>query len=92
MKITVKGHPDAAVEEEVSLDHCSSPPSSGSASTWPKRCGCGAVWVATAWHRLENVGIWDDGVDAIELRHCVCGSTISMRVAVVAATRQSAPP
>jgi len=51
------------------------------------------VWGATAWRRLENVGVWDDGVDTIELRHCVCRSTISMLVAVVAATvSQSAAP
>ncbi len=33
--------------------------------------------------KLEYVGIMDDGVDRIELRHCTCGSTISMLASVV---------
>jgi hypothetical protein len=34
--------------------------------------------------KLEYVGIMDDGVDRVELRHCTCGSTISMLASVVA--------
>ena len=51
---------------------------------FPKRCACGRIWRREAWMTLEYVGIMDDGVDRIELRHCTCGSTISMLASVVA--------
>jgi hypothetical protein len=40
-------------------------------------------WSAAEWPRLKWVGLMDDGVDRAELRHCICGSTISMPASVV---------
>jgi hypothetical protein len=51
--------------------------------TFPKLCGCGRSWSAGEWQRLRWVGVMDDGVDSAELRHCICGSTISMLTSVV---------
>ena len=47
---------------------------------WPKRCGCGASWWPTRFRSLESVGIWRvDDEEELELRNCVCGSTIAVR-------------
>lgn len=46
-----------------------------------KVCGCGAVYDATSWRALPYVGVQrlDDEPD-LELRNCVCGSTIAVPV------------
>jgi hypothetical protein len=54
---------------------------------FPKHCGCGRVWSATTWQWLVYVGIMSDHIDRLELRHCVCGSTIAMHTWVVEKTR-----
>jgi hypothetical protein len=43
------------------------------------------------WLDLERVGIMDDGVDRVELRHCTCGSTISMPASVVVESSRTRP-
>jgi hypothetical protein len=41
-----------------------------------KVCGCGRPYTAAGWARLPRVGVQDDGVERLELRNCLCGSTI----------------
>lgn len=48
------------------------------APTAVKVCGCGMPYTAAGWNRLLLVGEMDDGVDRIEIRQCVCGSTIAV--------------
>ncbi|MDB5216040.1 MAG: hypothetical protein JWO86_3967 [Myxococcaceae bacterium] len=50
---------------------------------FPKRCACGAVWTARTWTTLSYAGRMSDEIDDVELRHCTCGSTISMPIAAV---------
>ena len=44
-----------------------------------KQCACGAVYTPGEWLSLKYVGQMDDGDGGwLELRNCVCGSTIAV--------------
>lgn len=45
-----------------------------------KVCGCGREYDIPTWLALRLNGRQDDGVEAIELRTCHCGSTIAVPV------------
>lgn len=49
---------------------------------WPVRCACGKQYAEERWETLRLVGR-QASTDELELemRICVCGSTISVRVA-----------
>lgn len=52
-------------------------------ATWPKQCSCcGAAWTHEAWNDLPSIGIMPsaDG-ESLELRLCLCRSTLSIPVA-----------
>lgn len=55
---------------------------------FPKNCHCGRSWSLAAWLTLPFVGTMDyhDG-EALELRHCTCGSTIAMLSSAVSTAR-----
>lgn len=47
----------------------------------PKRCRCcGASHDAVSWAALPWVGAFDDEMARLDLRNCVCGSTIAVEV------------
>jgi hypothetical protein len=55
---------------------------------FPKPCGCGLVYEKKQWRELDLVGM-TEGTDStcgkrygpdLELRNCVCGSTIAVPV------------
>lgn len=49
--------------------------------TWPKTCGCGAVWSEEAWERLPYLGVQSGFQDYpdLELRNCGrCSSSIAI--------------
>jgi hypothetical protein len=51
------------------------------ASGWPKRCRCGEEWSREHWPELPLSGRYLAGRDGwIELRTCVCGSTMSIEI------------
>jgi hypothetical protein len=50
----------------------------GRNENFPKTCGCGAVYRTVSWRKLPFVGFGGDDVEALELRNCVCGSTIAI--------------
>lgn len=51
----------------------------GIEENFPKVCSCGASYTEATWKSLEIVGEMHDGEgEAIELRNCPCGSTISI--------------
>lgn len=50
------------------------------AITAAKRCGCGKAYDTRTWEDLTFVGFMEDEVEIIELRNCVCGSTLAMVV------------
>ena len=54
------------------------PDSVDTAVGWPKRCSCGRSYGRSEWARLPFVGKASDSQCHIELRNCVCGSTIAM--------------
>jgi hypothetical protein len=54
---------------------------------WPKVCACGSTYSARGWSSLELVGEHDDGVDLLELRNCVCGSTLAVAIAPARSAR-----
>jgi hypothetical protein len=43
-----------------------------------KVCGCGRQYSKSNWEELPLCGVTDDGVERIELRQCVCESTIAI--------------
>jgi len=44
-----------------------------------KQCGvCGTIYTELAWGRLKHIGDQIDEVEVIELRNCVCGSTLGV--------------
>lgn len=48
---------------------------------FPKRCACGRTYDAETWKALRYVGAMPDGAGgALELRDCVCHSTIAIEV------------
>lgn len=60
------------------------------ASQWPKKCGCGRVYDRRV-NRADGVLLWRDlpfaynYTDAYatqEARHCACGSTIVVNIAI----------
>jgi hypothetical protein len=50
------------------------------ASDWPKVCACGAAWSEEDWSDRPLVGqmALSDDEPPLELRHCMCGSTIAV--------------
>jgi hypothetical protein len=56
--------------------------------TNPKACGCGLVHDTAAWESLPSRGVQAFDADAtgpaeaIELRNCLCGSTLAVGVEV----------
>ena len=42
------------------------------------RCGCGRVFTARQWARLECRGVMEDDVETVELRQCVCDNTLAL--------------
>lgn len=50
------------------------------AFVWVKPCGCGRAYGIAAWSALAYVGRMPSGEEGVELelRNCVCGSTISI--------------
>lgn len=52
-------------------------PTKAAAPPWPKACRCGEVWSRGEWPELPPIGRYLAGADGwIELRTCVCGSTL----------------
>jgi len=47
-----------------------------------KVCGCGRSYSRETWSDLVLAGEQVDEVERSELRHCPCGSTIAVRIAV----------
>jgi hypothetical protein len=45
-----------------------------------KSCACGLNFTAHEWALLALVGTMMDPVESIELRNCLCGSTIAVEV------------
>jgi hypothetical protein len=45
-----------------------------------KRCGCGCEYTPEQWQALPYVGVMRDDVEALELRNCVCGSTLAVEM------------
>lgn len=43
-----------------------------------KECGCGLRYTRAQWETLEYVGKHPDPVEPLELRNCICGSTIAV--------------
>ena len=52
-----------------------------------KLCGCGRLYELQEWEKLHYVGDMDDTVEVLEMRNCVCGSTI----AIVIGTSRKVP-
>jgi hypothetical protein len=49
----------------------------------PKHCNnCGRDHDDVAWQQLEYCGVMSDEVESLELRHCPCGSTLSVEMEV----------
>jgi hypothetical protein len=52
--------------------------------SWPKKCACGHEISEAEWETLHYVGLQkvpaDYGIPDLELRNCVCGSTIAVAV------------
>jgi hypothetical protein len=42
------------------------------------KCGCGRQYSSDEWIALPYVGVMADEVEVVELRNCVCGSTIGV--------------
>lgn len=49
---------------------------------WPKACACGAIWWPARFRALVYVGEWAFEGESLELRNCVCGSTIAIPAGV----------
>ncbi len=45
-----------------------------------KTCGCGRSYTLEQWRKLPWVGEWKDEVETLELRNCVCKSTIAIEI------------
>lgn len=43
-----------------------------------KRCACGRSFTRERWQALPRIGEFADAVERCDLRHCPCGSTISV--------------
>ena len=54
-----------------------------------KVCSCGRQYSSGTWKLLPYVGEQDDGVERLELRNCVCRSTLSI---VLESSASSPPP
>jgi len=54
--------------------------SSLSSTVFPKACLCGLSYDAASWARLRLVGRSADDVEVLELRDCVCKSTLAVLV------------
>jgi hypothetical protein len=52
--------------------------------SWPKTCACGHIISEIEWETLRYVGVQKVppafGMPDLELRNCVCGSTLSIAV------------
>lgn len=44
------------------------------------KCACGLTYTAAGWLELEYLDDWVDDEGTLEMRHCVCGSTRSIRL------------
>lgn len=57
--------------------------------SFPKVCGCGRTYDRAAWEKMRHAGVMvgaSEGrryFDDLEMRHCACDSTISVRLATV---------
>jgi DnaJ-class molecular chaperone len=49
-----------------------------------KKCACGATYNTRTWEKLDLVGTMEDDVETIELRNCMCGSTLAVVVEAAA--------
>jgi hypothetical protein len=47
---------------------------------WPVRCACGRSWSRDQWTSLSLVGKLLTEDDSLELRQCVCLSTLAVDV------------
>jgi CheY-like chemotaxis protein len=45
---------------------------------WPRKCSCGRAWLRAPWCELVYVGTFEVEGSTLELRQCLCGSTISV--------------
>lgn len=53
------------------------------AKQWPKKCGCGAVYIGPhAWALLPFGYERQDAFSKQEARHCRCGSTLVIDVQI----------
>jgi hypothetical protein len=52
------------------------------AKTFPKACSCGRSYTLREWEQLPGGKLWEtDWGEILELRHCVCRSTMSIVLA-----------
>lgn len=47
---------------------------------WPVRCACGLAYWIGSWKCLAYVGVQECDDSSIELRNCVCGSTLGQEI------------
>lgn len=45
-----------------------------------KKCPCGRSYTKEAWEKLHRLPNWDFEDEILEVRNCVCGSTISVQI------------
>ena len=45
-----------------------------------KTCGCGRSYPRAGWEVLERLGVCGCFLERLELRNCLCGSTIAIDV------------
>ncbi len=60
----------------------------GLIDAFPKHCGCGRIYTRHDWRKLPYVGVMIDEPNDLELRNCVCGSTLSMPIDMACAPTQ----
>lgn len=61
-------------------------------SETPKTCACGRVYPPSLWRALPLVGYCAAGLDGddtrgLELRNCLCGSTLAVEVTLPVTAR-----
>jgi hypothetical protein len=68
----------SSLEVDAVLDVCL-----GEDDLFSKPCGCGRVHDAEAWASLPPAGEMRDEEENLELRTCVCGSTLAVPLCIV---------